>query len=267
LLIASCGPQIGELERGEEGVVVRAYNGARLELDSGLTVFLAEIDAPRGEAPYAAQAQAELDALALHRPVLLAYGGTRRWSPSQRQDEDGEAPPREFAIAHVYVQSEGGRWFWLQHELVARGAVFVRPRPDNRARSATLFELERQARTAERGLWGRREYRPLGVRAATNQARAWNENCLRRGAPYRVVEARVREARAFERRAALTLNGGDAAAPFTVVVFGESFARWEGPSLASLTGARIRARGPLGVYRDGPQLCLEHAGQLEVLTE
>jgi hypothetical protein len=29
----------------------------------------------------------------------------------------------------------------------------------------------------------------------------------------------------------------------------------------------VRARGPLGVHRDAPQLCLEHGSQLEVLTE
>jgi hypothetical protein len=51
------------------------------------------------------------------------------------------------------------------------------------------------------------------------------------------------------------------------VVFGDNFAAWDGAPLASLTGARVRARGPLGVYRDEPQLCLEHASQLEVLTD
>jgi hypothetical protein len=32
VLLAACGPQLGELERGEEGRVVRAYNGDTLEL-------------------------------------------------------------------------------------------------------------------------------------------------------------------------------------------------------------------------------------------
>jgi hypothetical protein len=32
--------------------------------------------------------------------------------------------------------------------------------------------------------------------------------------------------------------------PFSVVVFDESFANWDSPPLAALTGARIRARGP-----------------------
>ena len=60
------------------------------------------------------------DALALHREVLLAYGGAKRWVGRPR---DGEQAANEAAIAHVFVKSEGGRWFWLQHELVSRGAL------------------------------------------------------------------------------------------------------------------------------------------------
>lgn len=261
--LAACGPQVGDLERGEEGRVVRAYNGDTLELDNGLRVFLAEIDAPRGEEDYAAQAQGELEAQALHREVLLAYGGTRRWAGRAR--EDGTI--NEAAIAHVFVKSEGGRWFWLQHELVTRGAAYVRPRRDNHARSVELMQIEAQAREAERGMWARRTYRPLSVRAATEQALTANDNCLRGAAPYRVLEGRVSEARVFQSRAALTMEGSAEGTPFTLVVFGENFSAWDGPALSSLTGVRVRARGPLGVYRDAPQLCLEHGSQLEVLTE
>jgi hypothetical protein len=50
-------------------------------------------------------------------------------------------------------------------------------------------------------------------------------------------------------------------------VFGDSFAQWNGPALASLTGARIRARGTLGVYRGEPQLCLDHGSMLELLAD
>ncbi len=265
LLLAACGPQIGPLERGETGRVVRAYAGDTLELDSGLRVFLAEIDAPRGEDAYAAQAQGELEALALHREVLLAYGGTRRWVPRPREGQT--EVPDEAAIAHVFVKSEGGRWFWLQHEMVSRGAAFVRPRHDNHARSEDLIALEARARAAERGLWGRREYRALSARAASEQALTANISCMRGAAPYRIVEAEVAEARVFNRRASLRLAGAPAEAPFSVVVFGDSFAQWDGPALASLTGARIRVRGPLGVFRDEPQLCLDHSSQLEVLPE
>ncbi len=261
-LLSACGPQIGELERGEEGRVVRAFAGDTLELDNGLRVFLAEIDAPRGDAAYAAQSQGELEALTLHREVLLAYGGARRWVGRPREGE--EAAP-EAAIAHVFVKSEGGRWFWLQHELVSRGAAYVRARAGNHARAAELTEIEVQAREAERGMWGRREYRPLNARAAAALATETAANCLRGDAPFRIVEGRVADARAFERRASLTMEGAEP--PFSLVVFGENFSAWDGPQLASLTGAKVRARGPLGVYRDQPQLCLEHSSQLEVLAD
>lgn len=259
--LAACGPQIGDLERGEEARVVRAYGGDTLELDSGLRVFLAEIDAPRGDAPYASQAQGELEALALHREVLLAYGGERRWTSRPRE---GEAP-REAAIAHVFVKSEGGRWFWLQHELVSRGAAYVRARRDNHARTAELIELEARAREAGRGLWGERAYRPLNPRAAARAALEANANCLSGDAPFRIVEGRIADARVFEERASLRLDSAEPA--FSLVLFGDNFTAWDGPPLASLTGANIRARGPLGVYRDEPQLCLEHASGLEILDE
>lgn len=262
LLLAACGPQIGDLERGETGRVVRTYNGDTLELDSGLRVFLAEVDAPQGDAPYAAQSQGELEALTLHRDVLLAYGGAKRWVGRPRESEQ---QPRQAAIAHVFVKSEGGRWFWLQHELIARGAAYVRPRPDNHARSGELLRLEQQARAHERGLWGRREYHAMTARAAATLALQASANCRRSEAPYRIVEAEVDDARVFERRASLQLSGAPAETPFSVVIFGESFAHWDGPPLATLTGARIRVRGPLGVYHDQPQLCLDHAAQLEVL--
>ena len=265
LALAACGPQIGPLEKGETGRVVRAYAGDTLELDSGLRIFLAEIDAPRGEDAYAAQAQGELEALALHREVLLAYGGTRRWVPRPREGQT--VVPDEAAIAHVFVKSEGGRWFWLQHEMISRGAAFVRPRHDNHARSEELIALEARARAAERGLWGRREHRALNARAAAEQALAANLNCLRGAAPYRIIEAEVADARVFDRRASLRLAGAPAETPFSVVIFGQSFAQWDGPALASLTGARIRVRGTLGVYREEPQLCLDHSSQLEVLPE
>jgi hypothetical protein len=151
--------------------------------------------------------------------------------------------------------------------LVTRGAAYVRPRRDNHARANELLQLEAHAREAERGLWGRRDYRALTTRAATNVATEAGASCLRGDAPYRIIEARVAEARTFDRRASLTLEGSSAEAPFTIVVFGENFSAWDGPSLAGLNGAQIRARGPLGMFRDQPQLCLEHASQLEVLTD
>ena len=265
IALTACGPQLGDLEKGETGRVVRAYNGDTLELDSGLRVFLAEIDAPRGEDPYAAQAQGELESLALHRNVQLAYGGTRRWSPRLREGEQPIEAPRENAVAHVFVQSEGGRWFWLQHELVSRGGVFVRPRRDNHKRTPDLLALESQARAAERGLWARREYRPLNAANAAELAIQSDANCTSGQAPYRLIEGRIGAADVQERRASLVLADSPAEAPFSIVIFGDNFRNWDGAPLVSFAGERIRARGALGVFRDQPQLCIDDDLQIEVL--
>jgi endonuclease YncB( thermonuclease family) len=262
VLLAACGPQLGDLEEGERGRVERVVNGDTLELDSGLRVFLAEIDAPSGDDDYANQARADLEALALHRDVRLAYGGERRWTPRPREGQTD--PPPEAAIAHVFVRSEGGRWFWLQHQMIARGAAMVRPRRGNVARSADLLVLEAQARSEGRGLWGRRGHGVLSASDAANAANASAEACTRGAAPYRVVEGRVADAYQGERRGALTL-AGDAEPPFSIVLFGPNFAAWEGPDLATLEGARVRARGTLGVYNGAPQLCLEQAAALEIV--
>ena len=126
--------------------------------------------------------------------------------------------------------------------------------------------LEQRARAAERGMWGQRAYRPLTVRAAAGAALEANANCARGNAPFRIVEGRVAEAQVFDRRASLRMDGATDP-PFAIVLFGESFSGWDGPDLETLTGAKIRVRGTLGVYRDEPQLCLDHSSQLEVITD
>lgn len=262
LLLAACGPQLGNLQPGETGRVVRAYGGDTLVLDSGLRVFLAEIDAPRGEEDYASQAQGELEALALHRNVRLAYGGTRRWIP-----RDPAANQQETAIAHVFVQSEGGRWFWLQHEMVARGGAFVRPARDNHARTGALFAVERDARRLKRGLWSRREFGPLNVRSAARQAVKANAECLSRYAPYRVLDVTIGDVRLGDGRATLAVEGMPAAKTFSIALFGEAFTAWDGPDAPTLTGAHVLVRGPLAMFDGAPQLCLDNAMALEVLSD
>ena len=279
LALAACGPQLGSLQRGEGGRVVRVFNGDTLQLESGMRVFLAEVDAPRRDEPYASQAYGELEALALHRNVLLAYGGTRRWvrharegqqhQPDEKQQpQTGPAHPEQedtAAIAQVFVQSEGGRWFWLQNALVARGAVMVRPRFDNHARSAALLNTEAQARAASRGLWAQPAYQPLAVRAAATLAVRGDTPCTRGDAPYRMIQGSVHDAQVLDNRAALSMDGAAEGKPFAIVLFGDAFTHWDGPALASLSGARVRVRGTLGVFHDQAQICLDDSRQLEVL--
>jgi endonuclease YncB( thermonuclease family) len=250
--------------------VARVINGDTLQLDSGLRVFLAEVDAPRRDEPYASQAYGELEALALHRSVLLAYGGTRRWvrrmregQPQTNATQPGQADTA--AIAHVFVQSEGGRWFWLQNALVARGAVMVRPHFDNHARTAQLLNTEAQARAASRGLWAQPAYQPLAVRAAAELALRAAAPCTQGTAPSRLIQGSVHDAQVLDHRAALMMDGATDDKPFSIVLFGDAFVHWDGPPLASLYGASVRARGTLGVFHDQAQICLDDSRQLEVL--
>jgi endonuclease YncB( thermonuclease family) len=284
-LIAACGPDLGGLERGEDGRVAGVQGGAALSLETSDRVLLAEIDAPRGDAPFAAEARVELETLAQGRKVRLAYGGAKRLPPrpADAANADAEAPSPP-ATAHVFVQSEGGRWFWLQHELVSRGAAFVRPRPANHARTRELLAVEAEARAAKRGLWALPEYRVLGPVAAAEAARAANVNCRNRDAPYRIVEGAVADADVQQHRASLVLEAvrpprrgaeliapvADAAAdaapaPFSIVIFGDAFADWDGAPLFSFEGERLRARGALGMFRGAPQLCVDRSEQIEVL--
>jgi hypothetical protein len=175
-VLAACGPQIGVVQEGEQGQVARVFTGDTLQLQSGLRVFLAEIDAPRGDDPYAAQ-----------------------------------------------------------------------------------------ARAAQRGLWALSGYRPQTAHAAAALATRFAQTCTRGAAPYRIVQGAVRDAQVFDRRAALILQGGEQDPPFSIVVFGDSFTWWDGPPLASLSGARVRVRGALGVFHGQPQLCVDDSRQLEVL--
>ncbi len=276
LLLAGCGPNLGGLEAGEEGKVARTFGGAGLELDNGLSVYLAEIDAPRGDAPYARQAQAEMEGLADKRDARLAYGGARRLPPRVTEAPpggDAEVIAQERAVAHVFIRSEGGRWFWLQHELVSRGAAFVRPRPDNHARVDELFAVEAQARAAERGLWGERAYRTLSPREAATEAVASELRCQDQNAPFRFVEGVIDETQTQTRRASLRFTGGHEETPaLAIVVFGRAFANWRGPAFDSYDGKRVRVRGRLETFRfrdappddpGRPQICVDDAGRLK----
>jgi hypothetical protein len=269
LSLAACGPDLGSLQKGERGKVARANAGAAIELEGGKGVFLAEIGAPRRGDPYAENARADLEALAVNRPALLAYGGERTWTPRARTEQNGNQlaqanadPPRTFAIAHVFVESEGGRWIWLQHALVTRGAAWVRPRANNHARIPELLEAEARARAAHRGLWNERTYRILSVADAANLARESAQNCARGAAPYRLVEGEILRVARGEGRASLIMREGEA--PFELVLFGDAFKKWDGPALESFTGKYVVARGPLGVFHDAPQLCLEQSSALQL---
>jgi endonuclease YncB( thermonuclease family) len=261
-----CGPRLEGLEKGETGRVARVFDGDTLALDKGLRVTLTEIEAPYGDQPFAQQARAGLERLALHRPAQLAYGGIRRLPPRRAKTGAPQAgpAPAETALAQVFVQSEGGRWIWLQQAMVAEGLARVRTRKENHARAAELLAAEAQARAARRGLWAQSAYRVLSADAAVAQAGALPARCGQ--GPFWIVEGRVRDVAADARRAYLNF-GADYRTDFTVGVYGtDVVADWQaqGPALASYKGQRVRVRGR-AANRNGPLICADHPAQIEVL--
>ena len=76
----------------------------------------------------------------------------------------------------------------------------------------------------------------------------------------------MHESQVADARATLDMEGAARTHPFAIVVFGDAFAHWNGPPLAALGGARVRARGLIGVSNEEAQLCLEDGRALEVLA-
>jgi endonuclease YncB( thermonuclease family) len=242
------------------------FDGDTLALDSGLRVTLTEIEAPFGEQPFAAEARAGLERLALHRPAQLAYGGLKRLAPRAAPaapQATAPAPPAETALAQVFVRSEGGRWIWLQQAMVQEGLARVRTRKENHARSAPLLAAEAQARRARRGLWAKAAYRVLSPDAAMSQAAGLPTRCGQ--GPLWIVEGRVREVSVEPERVYLNF-GADYRSDFTVAVYGDDVAQWQaqGPPFAAYQGKQVRVRGR-AANRGGPLICADHPAQIEVL--
>lgn len=165
-----------DMEPGETGRVVNVIDGDMLVLDTGQGVRLVSIEAPalyprdREAEPYAAESARILEDLALGRRVRLYYPGITR----DRYDR---------ALAHVVTIDGAGPEIWLNAAMLERGAAWVRLYPDTAARSEELFELERQAQVADKGLWSTATYR---VRAASLVA----EHLI----GFRLIEAELGEA-------------------------------------------------------------------------
>ncbi|MBL8550039.1 MAG: thermonuclease family protein [Hyphomonadaceae bacterium] len=278
-LLAGCGPKLDGLEKGEKGRVAQVLDGDTLLLDGGLRVTLTGIEAPFGDQPFAREARAGLERLALHRPALLAYGGVKRLPARtpKAQPVDGASgtpspapppaePPRsETALAQVFAQSEGGRWIWVQQAMVQEGLARVRTRKENHARAAELLAAEAQARRARRGLWGQAAYRVLTAEAAIAKAADLPSRCGQ--GPFWVVEGTVRDVSATPERVYLNF-GADYRSDFTVAVYGEDVADWtgdqHGPAFESYEGRKVRVRGR-AANRGGPLICADHPAQIEML--
>ncbi|MEJ0022462.1 MAG: thermonuclease family protein [Alphaproteobacteria bacterium] len=248
--LASCGPNIKDLQPGETGKVASVSDGDTLTLDSGLKVQLTGIIAPRRgfherpDEPKAKEARQTLEKIALGRETRLAYGGEKRLG-------EGDAP---LALAQVFVKSEGGRWIWAQQAMLREGMARARTWKDNHARYAALYAAEEIARKAKKGMWADKAYR---IRNA--------ETIKPDDSGYQIVECVVRSIGKTEKKTYLNF-GDDYKTDFTVSIDATALPNWTAKDipLDSLEHKRIRVRG--FVYDSGgPLIRVDHPQAIEVL--
>lgn len=230
------------LRAGEGGRVSLVHDGDALSLDTGLSVRLAEIEAPAGarkDRPgemFATEAEAHLAGLVAGEHIELAYGGLSR-------------DKYERAIAHVFMRSRSGKRAWLNLELVAAGMARVHSYPDNCRCLASLLKAERQARTEGLGLWALPEYRVLAATEADAGRSRFN---LIEGEAEGVMS--VETTAEPERDPRLRIRG----CPLDI--------RLQGPEVLS---AAVNWRGPIrirGWISKSLGLRIDHPGQVEMLS-
>lgn len=228
LLLAGCGDG-GALDRlapAGRARVVEVVAPDLVVLDDGETVKLAGLAAFPAREPYAAEARAALEKLAVGEQVELLAGGAAR-DPFGRK------------VAHLRLV-KGRRW--VQGELLKAGAARVRTFPDQRALAGEMLEREAGARLDRRGLWALPAYQ---VRLPTE---------LRAAGGFQIVEGRVTGLKGTD----LSLQG----MPIVIPAFAARDFEAAGKAPASLQGKLVRVRGTV---RRGPTMRLDHPEALELL--
>lgn len=238
------------LNEGEAGRVQAVRDGDALVLDTGLSVRLAGIEAPRkawkdrDADPFGDEAEKAHTLVAIGRKCRLYYGGLTR-------------DKYERAIAHVFVEDEVGRLIWLNGHLVTVGAARVRTWADNSACVRDLYALETQARAEKNGLWALPHYDVLTPNELVK-------------APYglAIVEGVVSQVSETTETASKCEVGGDGQLHLSLgLVLARSLER-----IPIRVGQKIRVRSSSrreknaeGKYAGKAFLAPDHWGQVEVL--
>jgi micrococcal nuclease len=240
-----------DLQPGPSGRVVAVSDGDTIDLDTGLTVRLVGIQAPKlplgregFEAwPLGEEAKALIGELTLGETVTLFYGGESR-------DRHGRG------LAHVLVAGE--QPVWVQQEMLRAGLARVYSFPDNRSCLDQLLAAEAQGRADRRGIWRDPFY---AIRDASRP-----DQMLDREGGYELVEGRVVNADRVGDRVFLNF-GRNWDQDFTVVVESSGVRVFEkaGIDPMSLDNAVIRVRGWIEIL-DGPRMAVTHPEQIEVLA-
>jgi len=242
------------LKPGEIGIVASVLDGDTLYLKDGLKVRLSAMQAPKlplGRKgfkawPLGEEAKAALIALTQSRRVQLFYGGEQR----DRYDR---------ALAQVYTLTpHGDRDLWVQEEMVRLGLARVYTWPDTYQDAQSLYEAERQARSARRGIWDLDYY---AVRSPEPNMLAQDIDS------FQIVEGIITSVANVRGRIYLNF-GADYKTDFTVAISKRDAKRFAkiGFDPMSLEGSSVRVRGWIELM-NGPMIWLDAVDRLEVLDD
>jgi endonuclease YncB( thermonuclease family) len=236
--LSACGEsELNQLAAGPSAKVAGVRSGDSVTLDGGQVVRLAGIEAPYGQAIYAAEASLALSDLVAGQGVELLFGGAR-------QDPYGRT------LAHLRLQRTGQ---WVQKALLEQGAARVRTYADNRALARPMLDAEARARKAKRGLWTLLAYRVrLPEESAVNPF------------GFQVVEGRVSAVDDHGYGPTIDLEHWLRAdiAPSAQTQFAAV-----GLTPQTLKGKLIRVRGEVRPGAGGALMALDHPEQVERLRQ
>ena len=233
------------LTDGESGLVSTVVDGDTLILDSGLSVRLAAIAAPKPRvgqsiASSADAARSALAELVGGKSVRLRYYGSPDRDRYRR------------AVAEVFLADSN---VWVEAELVRLGWARVVPAPEEGGCAATLFPAEQEARKDGRGLWSD----SVAVRLADDAA------LLSERDTYQIVQGRVTSVHQAGKLTYVNF-GRDHKASLTVTLqtSDEKTFAGTGKSPAALVGQRVEVRGWIDDH-GGPTIAVDHPDEIVIL--
>jgi len=244
------------LRAGETGRVKYVSRGDSFVMQDGLKVRLAGIQAPRppqnpSNPSYATRpdfstlAKTALAQSVKGQNIQLFYGGKVTRDRYQR------------AIAQAYIMGPDGEpKAWLQAGLVEAGLARVMTWPDTIMDVPKLYDLERAARQAGRGLWASPDY---AVRSPDPDPLAQYVDSVQ------IIEGIITSV--ADVRGRIYLNfGANYKTDFTITIAKRDRKRFDKVGLdpLSLEGARVRVRGWVELY-NGPVIWVDHPDRIEVL--
>jgi hypothetical protein len=193
----------------------------------------------------------EEEAFAAHRSRAEAQRSALERMTLGRQARIGRSEGAE--RVHLFVQSEGGRWIWVQEALVREGAAFALPAAGDESRARKLLAAEETARQEARGAWADKAF-------AIRDAGRPKSIAVDR---FQIVEGVVTDVAVRERYTYLNF-GDDYETDFTVRISADDVSSWpEGvESLKALAGASLRVRGFV-FERGGPLMDVADPGAIE----